>query len=184
MIMGAAAGRQSEQTNRAPRSWAWWVWLRGVLSSRERDRENPGGRQGPLASAPAQLNQGRSEGRGTTQPLDPKDFAEPGVVLLFPIRGEALLVKLAHVLRNRIVDRAPGYDPLLLTVSRCPHSRLLIDRSAYADFERDRGCYRAVVESSPGTRVTLETPDFDTLVDFILQYVAARPDAAVACEAS
>ena len=95
-------------------------------------------------------------------------------ILPFPIHGEALLVGLAERLRNRIIDRGPESDPLLLLMSRGPRSRLVIDRAAHVEFHRECCEYRAVIEASPGTRVILETVDFDALVDFVLQYVVAR----------
>jgi len=100
--------------------------------------------------------------------------AEAGIILPFPIHGEALLVKLAEVLRNRIADHSPEWDSLLPQLSRRPWSRLSIDRQAYVEFHEDRGEYRAVIEASLGTKVIIETADFDVVVDFVLQYVTGR----------
>jgi hypothetical protein len=112
------------------------------------------------------------------QPVAPvvrHDQAAPGGILLqFPVRGEALLVRLADLLRSRIADRGAGRDPLLLLISRCPGSRLSIDRSAYVEFLADRCVYCVAVEAQPDTRVTVETTDFDTVVKFVVQYVAER----------
>jgi len=49
-----------------------------------------------------------------------------GKVLPFPVRGEALLVQLADVLRRRVAGRQPDHNPLWLT-SRDPRLRLSID---------------------------------------------------------
>ena len=95
-------------------------------------------------------------------------------VLPFPIRGEALLVRLAEVLRRRLPERGSDRDPLLLTISRCPGSRLLIDGVAYVDYLSDLSTYRAAVEALPDTKVIVETSDFDVLVSFIVHYLADR----------
>jgi len=102
------------------------------------------------------------------------DAVTSGVLLPFPIHGEALLVKLADLLRSRIGDRGPQRDPFLFSVSRCSCSRLSIDRVAYVDFDADRAEFRAAIEAAPQTKVILETADFDALVDFVVQYVSAR----------
>src|SRR5262249_50100040 len=62
-------------------------------------------------------------------PVEPR-----GVLLSFPIRGEALLVKLAAELRKRVADYGPQRDPFLLAIARCPDARLVIDRHAYIEF--------------------------------------------------
>jgi hypothetical protein len=112
------------------------------------------------------------------QPAEPAirhDHAAPsGILLQFPVRGEALLVKLADLLRSRIADRRLDRDPLLLRISRCPGSRLSIDHSAYVEFLADRCVYCVAIETQPDTRVTVETTDFDTVVKFVVQYIAER----------
>jgi hypothetical protein len=108
-------------------------------------------------------------------PVVGHDQAAPsGILLQFPVRGEALLVRLADLLRSRIADRGVERDPLLLLISRCPGSRLSIDRSAYVEFLADRCMYCVAIEAQPDTRVTVETTDFDTVVKFVVQYVAER----------
>ena len=106
--------------------------------------------------------------------LDTEVLAADSVVLRFPIHGEALLVRLADLLRSRLADRGPEHDPLLLMMSRGPRSRLSIDRMAYVEFHNDRAEFRVAIEASPRTKVILETADFDAVVDFVGQYVAAR----------
>ena len=101
-------------------------------------------------------------------------LAADSVVLRFPIHGEALLVRLADLLRSRLADRGPEHDPLLLMMSRGPRSRLSIDRMAYVEFHNDRAEFRVAIEASPRTKVILETADFDAVVDFVGQYIAAR----------
>ena len=110
--------------------------------------------------------------------------AESGILLQFPVRGEALLVRLADLLRSRIADRRLERDPLLLRISRCPGSRLSIDRSAYVEFLADRCMYCVAIEAQPDTRVTVETTDFDTVVNFVVQYVAERLSEKVFLEAA
>lgn len=123
----------------------------------------------------------------TAPPLIPKasgDAAEhggaarsrpgSGIILPFPIHGEALLVKLAELLRNRVADGRPLADPLQLTISRCPLSRLSIDRKAYIEFHPHGSEYRAIIGPDPATKIILETTDFDTLADFVMQYILTR----------
>ncbi|MBB4362414.1 hypothetical protein GGD65_003447 [Bradyrhizobium sp. CIR18] len=108
---------------------------------------------------------------------------DTGTVLHFPIRGEALLVKLADLLRKQVASRAPERDPLLLAMSRCPGSRLSIDRVAYVDFLPDQSTYHVVIEAAPDATITLDTTDFDTVVNFVVQYVTGRNSEPVALEA-
>jgi hypothetical protein len=112
--------------------------------------------------------------------------AEPasGDVLPFPIRGEALLVRLAEVLRSRLAVPGPDHNPLLLTISRSPGSRLLIDGVAYVDYISNLSTYRAAVEAVPDTKVIVETSDFDTLVSFIVQYLTDRRSDPATTEAT
>jgi hypothetical protein len=108
--------------------------------------------------------------------------APSGILLQFPVRGEALLVRLAELLRSRVADRKLECDPLILRISRCPEYRLSIDRSAYVEFLGDRCVYCVAIEAQPDTRVTVETTDFDTVVNFVVQYVAARLSEKVLLE--
>jgi hypothetical protein len=96
-----------------------------------------------------------------------------GVVLPFPIRGEALLVKLADLLRDKMAG-FPDTDPFALTISRYPRALLSIDQSAYVEFHADREAFHLIIDVTPDARVTLETGNFDTLVRFVLRYVAER----------
>ena len=60
--------------------------------------------------------------------------------------------------RGNSVDQARG-----------SHSRPVTDREA-------------AIEAQPDTRVTLETSDFDTVVQFVVQYVAERLSETVPLE--
>lgn len=116
-------------------------------------------------------------------PLASRDHAARRAILLpFPLRGEALLVHLAGQLRARIADCRLDRDPLILLISRCPGSRLSIDRAAYVEFLADRGTWCVAIEARPETKVTLETTDFDTVVQFVGQYVAERLSDPAALE--
>jgi hypothetical protein len=110
--------------------------------------------------------------------------ATGGVLVPFPIHGEALLVKLAEALRNRVVDTRSGRDPLLLKISR-HHlgSRLALDQTAYVEFHSDQATYHMVIEAASDTKLTLDTTDFDTLVKFVTQYVTERPAEPATLEA-
>jgi hypothetical protein len=93
-------------------------------------------------------------------------------VLHFPIRGEALLARLAELLRDRLPSGAERGDPFLLTLSRGQRPRLSIDRAAYVEFHAEHASFHLIVDAGPDSRVTLETTDFDTLVKFVVQYLA------------
>jgi hypothetical protein len=169
--------RQNDRQDKNPK---WWSRLRSVLLSRDHGVENQSGGRDPLAvvTAPSLVpktsSEARADGCAAVQLHEQGSAATGGVILPFPIHGEALLVKLAAVLRSRIADRSSEWDPLLLEMSRCPRSRLSIDSRAYIEFHQDCCEYRAVIEASRETKVILETVDFDALVDFVLPYVVAR----------
>lgn len=105
-----------------------------------------------------------------------------GVVLPFPLRGEALLVRLADLLRERLAGLPSDADPFVLAMSRRPRALLSIDRSAYVEFHADREAFHLIIDVTPDARVTLETGNFDTLVRFVLRYVAERGHDAGAVE--
>ena len=106
-----------------------------------------------------------------------------GRLLLFPIRGEALLVRMADRLRQRVGDARWDEDSRFLTVLRCPHSRLVIDRHTYVEFDPGRATYRAVLDAAPETRLTIETSNFDSVVSFVVQYVDDRLSDGMSLEA-
>jgi hypothetical protein len=177
---------ENGQSDRQSNGLALWSRLRSLLLSR--GVESQGGCT-PLAvvTAPSLVPVASSaagdQGSVTARPEDQSAPLRGGVVLPFPIHGEALLVKLADVLRARIADRCSESDPLLLVMSRHPRSRLSIDRRAYIEFYQNRSEYRAVIEVSHETKVILETADFDALVDFVLQYLVGRLAKPAALEA-
>ena len=166
--MSSAADIQNSHSDRRRQRASWWSRLRGALQPSDRGVENQGD---PLAVK-------------TAQPQDIGSPARTGIVLPFPIHGEALLVKLAEELRSRVAGRGAEWDPLLLQMTHCPRSRLSIDRTTYIEFNPDRVEYRAVIEASGETRVILETVDFDALVQFVQLYVVARPAETATLEAA
>jgi hypothetical protein len=95
-------------------------------------------------------------------------------VLPFPIRGEALLVKLATHLKAVVEKDRRGRSPFLFAITHMPQARLLIDEMAHAEFDVARGEFRIQVLVAPDTRITAETSDFDVMVDFIAQYMRGR----------
>ncbi len=156
-----------------------WRRLRGALAALGRDADDRRDPRGGLNTATPPWLAGATSSAAPDEAravLSQSDEQPPksGVLLPFPIRGEALLVKLAGVLRNRVEEHGPDRDPLLLTISRRPRSRLSIDRAAYVEFDVESSEYRVAVEASPGMRVIVETADFDALVEFVAQYVATR----------
>lgn len=160
---------------------ALWSWLRAILSCADRTATDlPPTVTNPRPLVPlvstAEVQNVERAGAGPSAP-------DTGMVLHFPIRGEALLVKLADLLRKQVASRAPERDPLLLVMSRCPGSRLSIDRVAYVDFLAGRSTYHVVIEAAPDATITLDTTDFDTVVNFLVQYITDRNSEPVALEA-
>lgn len=146
-----------DDTKRAVRTL--WSWLRGV-----------GAANGQSAVAPDQVV------------CVPDGGVAPqcGVVLAFPIRGEALLVKLAEVLRSRISTFDTSCHDLLPLLSHEPDLRLWIGGDAHVEFDAKRSEYHLTIEAPSGTRMIIQTTDFDALVTFVLQYVSERlTDAAL-----
>lgn len=141
-------------------------------------------RQEPLPPGPALGGEGMPRIRLPAAGHD--HAAQHGMLLQFPLHGEALLVQLAELLRRRMAERVasrgPECDPLLLTVSRCPRSRLSIDRCTYVEFDAGRCAYHVAIEAAPDTTVTLDTTDFDAVVNFLVQYIAERPSAVATLE--
>jgi hypothetical protein len=154
-----------------------WTWLRGLSSFTDDGRENPRPRSPVWKDAAIGF-------RVDPRALTANNTVQNAVVLQFPIRGEALLVKLAELLRGRLGERKTQHDPLLLSVSRAPGSRLSIDQSAYVEFYSNCSTYHVVVEAEPNTTVTLDTTDFDTLVQFVVQYVNGRLSEPATLEAA
>jgi hypothetical protein len=99
---------------------------------------------------------------------------EPGIVLPFPLRGEALLVRLAELLRRRVEELVPRSERLTLTLSHHPALRLSIDESAFVEFDTRSGEFNLVIEAPSGTRMIIQTTDFDAVVKFVLQYVVEK----------
>jgi hypothetical protein len=172
-----------------------WSWLRGALSFCAADGQDRRYGQASVAAISPQAAPCLSEKTGSAEQLlgaealdvqavsaevlnaevlDTEVVVADSVVLRFPIHGEALLVRLADLLRSRLADRSPEHDPLLFTMSRGLRSRLSIDRMAYVEFHNDRAEFRVAIEASPQTKVILETADFDAVVDFVGQYISAR----------
>ena len=108
------------------------------------------------------------------QAVSASDQGREAILLPFPIRGEALLVRLAETVRDRVHFGVSGDDPFILTISRSPRLRLSIDRAAYVEFRAESASFHLTIDAAPESRVTLETTDFDTLVKFAVQYVAAE----------
>src|SRR2546430_16730096 len=87
------------------------------------------------------------------------------VVLPFPIYGEALLVRLAELLRRHVGDREPVDCPFSFAVSRCPGSWLAIDDRSSVEFVTSRSEFRFEVDVAPNTSIVIRTGDFDSLVE-------------------
>jgi hypothetical protein len=158
-----------------------WSWLRSASWPVDREADERGVLSaGPTTRLPSgpMPDDAKTEPRVVLQVVGNGPAAPSGTLLQFPLRGEALLVRLADLLRKRIANsvasRGPERDPLLLTMSRCSGARLSIDRTAYVEFIANRSSYHVAIEAAPDTTVTLDTTDFDTLVKFVVQYVTER----------
>jgi hypothetical protein len=152
-----------------------WSWLRGASWLIHRDASGVTAQPSSVRTTPEREPAAVSPG---AEIIGLVPAAQGGVILQFPLHGEALLVKLADTLRSRIavspVRRGTERDPLLLTMSRCPGSRLSIDARANVEFDAGLSLYCMTIEAAPDTTVTLNTTDFDTLVNFVVQYIAER----------
>jgi hypothetical protein len=97
--------------------------------------------------------------------------SKSATVLAFPIRGDALLVKLAEILKARISEKPEQSHRFRLSLVRAPRLRLVIDEAAHIEFDVVRSAFTMVVDVEYGTELTLDTAEFDTLVRFVVQYV-------------
>ena len=179
--MGTAMDMRDAAKKGLGRLWSWLhdaSWTIGRYANENQAYEN----QMYLADVAAWPTFVKDEMQAASPAVRHDHRAPSGVLLQFPVRGEALLVRLADLLRSRVADRKLERDPLFLQVSRCPGSRLSIDRAAYVEYLADRCVYCVAVEAHPDTRVTVETTDFDTVVKFVVQYVAARLSEKVLLE--
>jgi hypothetical protein len=169
-----------------------WSWLRGASWLIHRDADGGRGfstgvtaQPSPVRTTPEREPAAVLPG-GVSQVVGLEPTAQGAVILQFPLHGEALLVKLADMLRRRIAvspaRSGTERDPLLLTMSRCPGSRLSIDARANVEFDADLSVYRMTIETAPDTAMTLSTTDFDTLVNFIVQYIAERSSTPATLE--
>lgn len=157
-----------------------WSWLRGTLALSGRTVRDAQARPAAASVRSLAVRPSTAGAQDSTRTAT-RGTAE---VLHFPIHGEALLVRLADLLRMRVVNRGLERDPLLLLISRCPAPRLSIDRMAHIDFLADRSTYHFVIEAAPDAKVTLDTTDFDTVVKFVVQYVTDRISGSVGLEAT
>ncbi|MDB5716499.1 MAG: hypothetical protein JWO15_3896 [Sphingomonadales bacterium] len=136
-----------------------WSWLRGAAVGQPAAEPNPA----------TQMPDGATD-----------TSARRGVVLAFPVRGEALLVKLAEVLRCKIAAFDRSCHGLLPMLDHDPDLRLWIGDDAHVVFDGRSSEYHLTIETPSGTRMIIQTVDFDALVTFVLQYVSERlADAAL-----
>jgi hypothetical protein len=148
------AGHFHDNTSRAFRTL--WSWLRRMATH-----------------VPSRVDNEKTRTLEATAPVKAKPLVA-GKLLPFPIRGEALLVKLAQQLRRRVDELAPTSSRLSLTLTHQPYLRLLIDGDSYVEFDTTSSQFELVMEAPGGTRLILQTLDFDAVVKFVLQYVSER----------
>jgi hypothetical protein len=170
-------------------------WLRNVFSLGAQTRADEGScsaqsratgtaeASSPLSRDPAESHPGMAEACSAS--VGNEDVSKPTAVLLpFPIRGEALLVRLADLLRRQVGDDRPRRDPFLFALSRRHASRLTLDYQSYVEFVDKRAEFRFAIDVAPNTSITITTGDFDALVEFVVQYVSARLSETPALEAA
>ena len=85
-----------------------------------------------------------------------------------------MLVRLADLLRRRVDELVPRCERLSLTLSHHPMLRLSVDESAYVEFDARSSEFHLVIEAPSGTRMIIETTDFDAVVKFVLQYIVEK----------
>ena len=153
-------------------SWAGFLArLRGWFGAREKSFDAP-------------LHQPGAYG----VPEDPRANEATGKALVaqvlpFPIRGEALLVRLADLLRSRFGGGEYAGNPPPFEITRTPRSRLIIDRAAYVEILDECGpIFLVAIEAAPDTTVSVETADLDVVVGFIMHYVGDKLDDPVRFE--
>ncbi len=132
-----------------------WAWLRRAASGAAND-------------------EARQDNAAPLSPANVGLVQEPGIVLPFPLRGEALLVRLAELLRRRVAELVPQCERLSLTLSHHPALRLSIDESAFIEFDAPSTEFNLVIEAPSGTRMIIQTTDFDAVVKFVLQYIVEK----------
>ena len=146
-----------------------WSWLRGASWPIHRGSDDRRGFSTGVTAQPssAQTTPEREPAAvlpnavlqsAISQVVGLERTAQGGVILQFPLHGEALLVKLAELLRNHTASRGPERDPLLMTMSRRAGSRLSIDRTAYVEFIANRSSYHVVIEAASDTTTGLMQP--------------------------
>jgi hypothetical protein len=137
---------------------------------------------GPAFSSSALC--GSSAENCLSSPRDEDSSESSAVLLPFPIHGEALLVRLAELLRHRVGNDGPRHDPFLFALTRRPQSRLTLDVRSYVEFVNSRSEFRLAIDAAPNTSIIITTTDFDALVEFVVQYVCSRLAEAPALEAA
>ncbi len=125
-----------------------------------------------------------AEDRPRSERGDPATSQQGAVLLPFPIHGEALLVRLAELLRQHVGHRSPLREPFLFALSRQPRSRLTIDRQSHVEFVADRAEFRLEITAELNTTITITTVDFDALVAFVVHYLSAQLADAPSLEAA
>lgn len=112
--------------------------------------------------------------RSEQETAPPAACDESAAVLPFPVRSEALLASLVPTLRGLYALDEDESDPFLMTMSHGPWPRLSIDRDAYVEIRHQPEAFLLKIAAAPDSKITFETPDFTTLVKFVLQYMAER----------
>ncbi|WP_315769407.1 MULTISPECIES: hypothetical protein [unclassified Bradyrhizobium] len=147
---------------------------------RKRPPDHPPGSHRPEAGVLVQMRELILRRRMQLLPARPEgetalsECDESAAVLPFPVRSEALLASLVPTLRGLYVSGEDESDPFLMTMSHGPRPRLSIDRDAYVELRHQPEAFLLKIAAAPDSKITFETPDFTTLVKFVLQYMAER----------
>ena len=130
-------------------------------------------------SIPPAAPAGRVEPRDQQQFLGDDADKRDGNIVLFRQGGRRRLTQLADQLRSSLDLQAfegcgtGDHDPVLLRLIAGPTPRLWIDSTAHVEFREEQSSYRVVLGEALITRISLETPDFEEVRQFVWQYLLA-----------
>jgi len=179
------------QTSFPPGTTSLWAWLRGEagtgpvpdVASQAGSAAPAEAGESPTYSLEALISPAEDAGefdfamwqkyRSCLRQVLPLGDLATGQVLVFPLSAEAQLLRIAEGLRSR-VGPSCSTDDVALELSRRSGACLKVDADTTVDFDGARGVFRVVVEATYDTRLTLQTKQFDAVVNFLAQYLLER----------
>jgi len=179
------------QISSHPGAVSLWAWLRGEaatgpvpdVASQAGSAAPADAGESPTYSLEALISPAVDAGeldfamwqkyRSCLRQVLPLGDSATGQVLTFPLSAEAQLLRVAEGLRLR-VGPSCSTDDVVLELSRRSGACLKVDADTTVDFDGARGVFRVVVEATCDTRLTLQTTQFDAVVNFLAQYILER----------